>query len=76
MHVKLANGLTRHNWRANGSFGDGLHWDNRIDPRKRGLSPSDCPEHAVDLGERIIANSLTDNRERNLDWGRVTAHSD
>ena len=34
MHVKLANGLIRHNWRANALIGDGLHWDNRIDPRK------------------------------------------
>jgi len=35
MHVKLANGLTRHNWLANALIGEGLHWDNRIDPRKR-----------------------------------------
>jgi hypothetical protein len=37
MHVKLTNGLTRHNWLANALIGDGLHWENRIDPRRRAL---------------------------------------
>jgi hypothetical protein len=79
MHVKLANGLTRHNWLANAFVGGGLHWDNSI--LVNAAQSSDHPEHAVDLGERIIANSLIESFSNPLKrvfvgCGRITAYTE
>ena len=51
------------------------NWETK-ETRRRSAGSAAKVGALEELDERKIADALTDNRERNLDWGRVTAHSD